>query len=258
MPDFSARRVLTRWEERSVLRGLEDPVEVRHEPLEVVERSAARVEFRQGQELVEAPHGSMGPTDGLASYGFFGPLLGIIMQDVLNGKMGFSHWERTTEGRVAVFQFEVGEASSHYPLQFCCYLGRLGLPREYNAIPGYQGQLSVDPDSGAVRRLLLKADLRPSPFLSVDPDNDIPLLVAEVTVEYGWVEIGGVRYMCPTSGTSVMTSWTLGAAPRWKWSPDEKPPRLPLEKTVHSRVTAINQYRFVDFHAFRGRIRMVE
>ena len=107
---------------------------------------------------------------------------------------------------------------------------------------------------------MLKTDLLQSPLLNIDPDTDLPLLRADLLVEYASVGIGGVRYICPLRSVSVTTSWTLGSHGRYSYSISDKPmmpdPRK-LEAVEHSRVTAINEYQFEDFHVFRGDVRIL-
>ena len=53
---------------------------------------------------------------GLTTWGEFGSLLLIILNDSSEGTIEWSHWENTAAGVVAVFQYEVPKAASHYEI----------------------------------------------------------------------------------------------------------------------------------------------
>ena len=117
IPDFRAKRLLSRFEDLRVLRGLSQPVTVRNDGFHLINRTRTEVQFRDGREVLETVPGKIDPADGLLSWGIFGPLLGMVMEDILRGKIAWSHWESGPDGSIAVFQFEVSEAESHYAVQ---------------------------------------------------------------------------------------------------------------------------------------------
>jgi hypothetical protein len=279
LPDFLATRRMTRFEDLQVLQGVSDPVTVRTLPFRRLDRSAATVVFREGRE-----EGQPGKTQGaavsfgLTDRGIFGVLLAVVATDVLNGRMGFDHWEAAADAqgvngaggqagdsskKVSVFRFVVPESRSHYSIDFCCYNGRDGWVRRYEAEPGYHGEMAIDPESGAILRLVLKSDLDPSPMLHVEADAENPLRRADVLVEYGPVAIGGHSYICPLRSISVQTSWTRGdrgpAPPIILVDSGHVRPNLPQATGMvkYSRVTALNHYDFEGHHLFRGDVQMV-
>ncbi|HUX45158.1 MAG TPA: hypothetical protein VMV57_10445 [Terracidiphilus sp.] len=263
MPDLFATRQLTRFEDLEVVRGVPQPLLAEVKPLALVDQSTGTVHFRDGKEVVE-PTTKVGNAGsfryGLDTWGVFGPLLEIVMADVLHARIGWGHWEVRPAGRLAVLRYAVPEAGSHYSVRFCCYLGQDGLPSSYAATPGYHGELFIDPKTGEILRLVLKADLRPNPLLHVEQEQS-PLLRSDVLVDYGAVDIAGKRYICPERTVSVMTSWTLGPQGPLKRAMSQgeskKAAKKALAEMEFSRVNAINEAVFKDYHVFRSEMRIV-
>jgi len=263
MPDLFATRQSSKFEDLHVVRGGAQPTETEVATLKKTDYSADTVHFRAGREVVEAATMlTYGKTQasGLDTWGTFGPVLEIAMADVLKGKIGWSHWEHGPGGRLAVFRFAVPETASHYDVRFCCYLGEDGLPSSYAATPSYHGELAIDPETGAVLRLVVKADVRPDGAAHTEREKS-PLLRSDVLVEFGPVELGGKQYITPQRAVSVMTSWTLGGQGPLK-NPMSKAEgaraaKKALELLEFSRVNAINEVVFRDYHVFGTEIRLI-
>lgn len=229
----------------------------------MVDQSIGTAHFREGREVVVAASKGSGAKSmgmGLDTWGTFGPMLEIVMSDVLNAKIGWSHWEQGPSGRMAVFRYAVPKAASHYNVRFCCYLADDGLPSSFAAAPGYHGELAIDPDTGAILRLVLKADLKLDVAQQPEQDRN-PVLRSEVLVEYGRVDIGGKQYVCPLRTVSVMTSWTLGGQGPIKRPTSKSEGARAAKKALalmeFSRVNAVNEAAFRDYHVFRSEIRIV-
>ena len=263
MPDLFATRQMIRFEDLQVVRGAQQPFAATVKPLIVVDQSSGTVHFREGREILEAASKNTrarSPLMGLETWGTFGPILEIVMTDILHSKLGWSHWERGPAGPLAVLRYAVPQDASHYDVRFCCYLADDGLPSSFSARPGYHGELAIDPNTGAVLRLVLKTDLRPDAAQPGTSEKS-PLLRNDVLVDYGTIDIAGKQYICPTRFVSVMTSWTLGS---------QGPIKRPLSKAEgsraakkalalmeFSRVNAINEATFRDYHVFRSEMRIV-
>lgn len=102
-------------------------------------------------------------TRGLTSFGEFGPLLSAVLLDLPQGKLAWSHWEQESAKPVAVFGFSVPKAASDYEVKFCCVGGS-----PFVQFTGYHGEITINPEDGAILRLTLLADLAkddPSPEL---------------------------------------------------------------------------------------------
>ena len=262
MPDLFATRDLVRFEDLEVVRGAVQPFTPEIRPLARVDQSSGTVHFRDGREVVEASkrRHPTGTPMGLDTWGTFGPILEIVMTDVLNSKLGWSHWEHGSSRLLAVFHYAVPQEASHYNVRFCCYLSDDGLPNSFSPTPGYHGELVIDPVTGAILRLVLNADLG-SNRAQPDAAERTPLLRNGVLVEYGAITIGSMQYVCPTRFVSVMTTWTLGAqgAIRRSMSRAEgaRAAKKALKLMEFSRVNSINEAAFSNYHVFRSEMRIV-
>ncbi len=201
LPNLFATRETTRFE-NSPQGHLGGTSLIPYQPLHPVGTSTVSVVYRDGREVIDAGTTKGKKTEstpqGLSTRGVFGPILGTVLVDAAQGKLAWSHWEQGTAGTVAVFRYSIPREKSHYQVDFCCVRGnnQNGLYQEFSA---YHGFLAVDPATGAILRLTLEADLRPSD----------PIFRSDAAVEYGPVEIGGRTYICPTKSVSILVSAPL-------------------------------------------------
>jgi len=142
--------------------------------------------------------------NGQVSEGGPGPILSVILQEAATGgKLAWLRWE-TIDGRdVAVFSYSVDKKSSHYEVNYCCFpvtedTGRMWEVAEPNMQTGttwkgfkemvsYRGQFFIDPESGAIVRIVTQADLKPTDFVHQE----------DMRIDYGPVTVGGSRYFVP-------------------------------------------------------------
>jgi len=258
MPNFFATRTTTRFQDLKVSQLFDLTVFVPNQDFHLVDRLSATVSYRNGREVTEAPGagkaaGSVTSSTGLTNWGVFGPLLGVVMADILKGKVGWGHWEQGPAGPLAVFRYVVKEDRSNYTVRYCCFRSDLGEMREFEAVPAYHGEIAIDPESGAVLRLVLKTDLQPA----------LPMERVDVLVEYGPVEIGGKTYICPVKSVSITRAVTLVFHGSLfyvdkKGQPDATGNKLKHTESVSEpRVTAINDVVFDSYHMFRAESRIL-
>jgi hypothetical protein len=224
-----------------------------------MDKRSTSVTYRNGREVLEAPIGqkhksSVSSTAGLTIRGVFGPLLDVVMGNILHGKVTWAHWEQGPAGPMAVFSYAVPEGKSDYTVQYCCFQSEWGEMREFRTIPGYHGEIAIDPASGAVLRLVLKTDLQPA----------LPMKRSDELVEYGPVEIGGRVYICPVKSISITKAKALLFHGRTSDAGRrDKPGSLSGNKLKHAEsgsepaVTAINDVVFENYHLFRGEVRIL-
>jgi hypothetical protein len=166
--------------------------------------------------------------NGLTSWGEFGPMLAMILTDTAKGKVSWSHWEQAAAGPVAVFNFSVPRASSHFQVngsipqhapvetRSVTMPGSFGLQPGldvsrttiFHILPGYHGSLWLDPATGTILRISVQAELK---------DRD-PVKRSDVLVEYGPVLINGRSFVCPVRSLAfrmnpIDPNDTSGAAP---------------------------------------------
>jgi len=258
MPDFYASRTITRFQDLKVTYPFGEPVVVAHQGFHFLDKTNATVLFRDGREVVQAGDGKKGSSvtmsTGLTNWGIFGPLLGVVMTDILKGKIGWGHWEQGATGPLAVFRYAVTEDRSSYSVRYCCFRGDKGNMHEFQAVPAYHGEIGIDPATGAVLRLVVRTDL----------ESSLPMQRAEVAVEYGPVEIGGRTYICPLESTSlskadalVFHGYLFYANKNGKPTNDPWDKLRKEEKVEAPTVTAINKEVFAGYHQFRGDVRIL-
>ncbi len=63
----------------------------------------------------------------------------------------------------------------------------------YSEKPGYHGTIAIDPSTGAVLRLTIEAEL----------SNSDPLQRAATMIEYGPVQIGDRKFICPVRSLAI-------------------------------------------------------
>ncbi len=225
-------------------------------PLHPVSRSIATVLYRDGQEIVQKSAdqqgGSPSASTGLTTHGEFGPIFSVVYGDLPKSNLKWSHWERGPEGLEAVFSFAVPKASSHYQVEFCCISGRI-----FQEFSAYHGELSVDPSTGTILRLVLIADLG---------KND-PIAKAQLMVQYGPVELGGKTYFCPVKSVSISVApvqppHQAGAPFTVNESPMYMRGAPVVVNSVGSRPdaplqTMLNETVFDQYHLFRGDVEIL-
>lgn len=240
MPDFIATRTTTRFQDVKETFLPEEPTVVANRRFRIIDRTVATAVFRNGKEIDQAtnenkPGKYISAKTGLDSWGEFGPLLGVVVTNLLNGKIAWIHWEPTADGPAAVFRFEVSEDKSNYTVRYCC--DRIGGSRKRITLtPAYHGEIAVNPVTGAVLRIALMTDLKP----------DVVLKRADTVIEYGPVDIGGHTHICPIKSASISTEnpqVIKGIPDSISW--------------LGPRIIAINDVEFDHYHQFRGEVRIV-
>jgi VWFA-related protein len=237
LPDFYATRTKVRYEETPKYPDASTPVEYR--PLHVAVSSKATVLYRSGKEVVdsgEARGENRKAEDGnLVTYGVFGPVLGAVT-DAIAGGLIWSHWERGEGGPLAVFRYEIPAEKSHYQAGVCCLPDGDGTG-PFEETVGYNGEIAIDPASGALLRLEVVADLK----------STTPLVRSDIMIEYGPVEIGGKIYICPVRSVSISRARSVISLTEW----DE------TFRTYGPYATMLNDFAFGRYHMFRAKSRML-
>ena len=120
MPNFFVTRVTNRFDDAPHALAKGDwPVDMGLQPTGNVSR---RVAFRDGKEVQDATAAPGNAQDqqelGLRSWGEFGPALTVVLADMAQHAATFSHWEQTSTGLAAVFDYTVPREASHYAVAF--------------------------------------------------------------------------------------------------------------------------------------------
>ena len=250
MPDFLATRLTDSYDNipLSVTHSGWAP----HTDLHPAGNFSHHITYRNGQEVLDLQPDSSGAKPknepspaGLVSFGEFGAALGVILTDASKGILKWSHWEQTAAGPVAVYHYEVPTAASHYWVNYCCVRSSSNdtsdaiasvLPdlnrdvNSYHGTPSYHGNLYLDPATGAVLRVTVESDLKPSD----------PIMRAAISVQYGPVEIGGKSYICPMHSIAISLTKSHAGG-----------------DMSDREILRINDVSFTDYHRFGSTVRII-
>ena len=236
LPDFFVARTTARFDDSpQVLHQGDWPVRT---GMHLVGSSTRNLTYRDGKEILDsatpdktpealaanktdsaaaAPAPAAQQDRGMQSWGDFGPELTVVLTDTAKGSVTWSHWEQTSTGLAAVYNYSVPKAASHFEVSYCCLREEAPSQRRalrygnqargapsavatappdqklFRSTPGYHGTLALDPSTGAILRVALEADLKP----------DDPISRAATVVQYGPVTIGERRYIFPMRSLAI-------------------------------------------------------
>ena len=103
-------------------------------------------------------------------------------------------------------------------------------PVVFQQFSGYQGEIAIDPSSGTILRLVLRADTKPTDLL----------VKANILVEYGREVLDGKTFTCPERSIAL----SAGAGIPVPSTHGKPKPRL-LQ-------TSLNDVMFVRYHLFHA------
>ncbi len=211
--------------------------------LHAIQISRTTVQYRDGQEIVEPGPVKVEKTKqrehGLRTWGAFGPVLGLVLVDAAQNKLGWGHWEQGASGPLAVFRYAVAKDKSHYEVRYCCVAASYGLEsKSFQEMSGYHGEMAVDPATGIIARLTVEAEL----------EAGDPISRAAIAVEYGPVALGGMTYICPSRSVSISVAKTIR---------NMQDPSGHSWRTMGPRQTLLNHVDFDQYHLFRAETRVL-
>ncbi|HEV2279054.1 MAG TPA: VWA domain-containing protein [Acidobacteriaceae bacterium] len=207
------------------------------EPIHLINDSNGTVLYRNGSEVVDAKKSRHSRESGtLSTYGTFGPVLNAVLDNIARHNLAWSRWESRAGGRRAVFRFTVPLSQSHYVIAACCLPDGDGRTMFARAV-GYRGEIAIDPQTGAILRVMISGDLA----------GIVPLDRSEIVVSYGPVSIGGRTYICPLHSVSFMHSRNVDNWQLW----DES------FRTWGPWMSMLNDFSFSNYHLFRANVRML-
>jgi VWFA-related protein len=267
LPNFFVTRTTIRFDDSpQVFRQGEWPVRA---GLHLVGMGTSKLTYRDGKDILDQPtqqtpvavaagkNGAPPPPQqepGMTSRGDFGPELTIVLTDSAQGKVVWSHWEQTSARLAAVYTYSVPKTVSHFEVSYCCITqdvqrelrygnsrgGRSDTPatvmdtsqadsKLFKVTPGYHGTLAVDPNTGAILRITIEAELK----------SEDPISRAATMVQYGPVTVGDRTFIFPKSSMALSVE-----KPGFNGRTGEQPTLL------------VNQTTFTDYHRLGATIRM--
>jgi hypothetical protein len=210
----------------------------------VVQKATLRYRNGHEEQNSERKNGSPNVRErDLNFIGVFGPILATVLADATRGDsiLTWNHWVRGERGREAVFHYLVRAENPHYNIMYCCLVGG----RTFLASPKYLGELAIDPESGAILRLTMQAELGWAREPNMQPVQ--PARGAAMMVEFGPVEIGGSTYICPLRSVVTMRVRTVRTLTVWGQTFEVY---APYE-------TRLNDIVYTDYHKFGAAARML-
>ncbi len=205
LPDFSALRDTVRFEEPPERDNEVWKMPHQDETLHFATGEHATVLYRNGHEVVEkkeklskTPVFRGARARDLETWGTFGPILGYVLTAAVTSPNSFT-WKRRESGKygdVAVFAYRALSRNGAPELSYCCLPEGDGTALYQNTADSY-GEFAVNPDTGAIMRIVINADL------NEERDPDVPLIRSQIMVEYGPEELGGKTYVCPQRSVEI-------------------------------------------------------
>ncbi len=171
--------------------------------------------------------------DRLETTGTFGPILVLVLKAAASpgGMLTWSRWEKGSAGPAAVFNYVSSPNMRDYEVGFCCLaVDEVNIP--FRRRVTFRGEIAIDPPTGHILRLTVKADLEPR----------LPLKNSSIMVEYGPVVMGGQTYFCPLRSVSISRA-------RLVWEIEEWDMRF---KIYGPFKTILNDVTFSGYHLFRA------
>jgi len=246
LPDFFAIRTTTEYEQPSHKEGDTWKTALADQSLREAVTEKATLRYRNGQEEQDAEKKKGSPSakkKDLNFIGVFGPILGSVLVDTTRGdsKLIWSRWVQGEQGREAVFRYVVRVENPHYNVVHCCLVNG----KTFLTSPRYLGELAIDPRTGAILRLTMESQ---SGWIREPNLNPVlPVKGAAMMVEYGPVEIGGRRYVCPHRSVVIIRVRTVSILTIWGQRFDIY---APYE-------TLLNDIVYTDYHKFGAEARML-
>lgn len=248
LPDFFALRNTVRYGEpplRSESIWKVPPVD---QTLHFAASEHATVLYRNGKEVIEKkqklgkhPVSSAG-TRNLETRGTFGPILAYVLSAAASGQstLKWERWERSKDGDLAVFSYSISSPNLLHEVTYCCLPEGNGTT-VYQSKTGAYGEFGLNPDTGAIMRIVITADL------DEDRDPTSPLIRSQVMVEYGPQELGGQNYICPQRSVSISRGRTVRDLHEWE-----------MTFRLYSYFeTMINDVTFGGYHKFGSEARIL-
>ena len=239
LPNFFATRTTVRYRELPINQKQTWKTVFGDRSLRWAGSFRADVLYRNGFEVVDSVKGTK-QEKGTARFntkGIFGPILRAAILDPARGNWVWNRWEQGADGLRAVFHYKVKGPESHYQLASCCLLDGGDGTGAFEFLTGYHGEIAIDPESGAILRLSLEADLEPN----------LPVLRSGIVVEYGPVTIGGTTHLCLVKSISISRVRTIFDL--YEWDHDFRV-YGPFE-------TMMDDVAFGEYHMFRGQTRIL-
>jgi len=196
LPDFVCTETVRRSLAQSLL-GRVMPVNWRLNDTLTMKVSYFNQKEDHKLELIngKAPGRTFDDLGGAIGMGEFGGMLDGIFTPASETAFRWESWKKEGGRRVAVYSYVVQQAHSAYLLSTATAFG----PKQ--AMVGYHGVLEIEEATGAVLRFTYEADRIP---------RDLVLTYALTTVIYSTADVGGAKYLLPSSSETELRGESMG------------------------------------------------
>ncbi len=136
------------------------------------------------------------------------------------GKIAWLRWQAINGRRMAVFSFAVEKEKSHFDVSYCCFpdtstATKVGSSSVMPAVGsilsvstwepfkrnvGYHGEFFINPETGLVVRVITRAEMKPTDFVSREDRR----------IDYGPVAVAGKTYLLPLASVTIMAALPNG------------------------------------------------
>jgi hypothetical protein len=249
LPDFYASRDTVHFEEPAERDNESWKMSDQDQTLHFAAEGHATVLYRNGHEVDEQKQ-KLGKrrvaaavrARGLETTGTFGPILTFLLTAAASssGSLGWERWERGKNGDTAVFTFKASGANNVPELTYCCLPEGNGTTVYRDKADDY-GEFAVNPDTGAIMRIAINADLEE------ERDPDVPLIRSQIMVEYGPVKLGDKTYICPQRSVEVSRGRTERLLHEWGM----------VFSLYGYFETMVNDVTFRGYHKFGSEVRIL-
>jgi len=249
LPDFYALRDTVRFEEPPQRDNEIWKMPHKDQTLHFGSSEHATVLYRNGNEVVEKKQklGKRSVVRGvraryLETWGTFGPILAYVLTAAAKSPstLRWKRWESGKYGDLAVFSYRVASTTGVPELTYCCLPEGEGTSPYQNKADTY-GEFALNPDTGAIMRVVINADL------DEERDPDVPLIRSQLMVEYGPVDLGGTTYTCPQRSVTISRGRSEREIHEWG-----------MVFNLYSYFeTLINDATFGGYHKFGSEARML-
>jgi VWFA-related protein len=242
LPNLSTERTTTLFIEPPRAEGQTWKTAAGDHFLEPVSVAKAAVNVSKGDEAVrEISFSALRQTHenrSLQTEGTFGPILASVLIAVAKpqSRLIWARWEKGDSRPLAVFRYFISKDTPIFHVGFCCLAVDFSRTSFETNAPTY-GEITVNPASGAILRLTIRADL----------SWRLPLQRSDIMVEYGPVILGGETYICPIRGVSISRQRTVVEETEYG---EKFKVYAPFE-------TLLNDVSYKDYHLFLSTSRML-
>lgn len=242
LPNLSAERTTTLYVEPP--RATEQPWKTAagDHYLEPASAAKAEVQVFEGQETVQETSVNVirktSQSKSLHTEGAFGPILAAVLIAVSKpeSRLMWARWEKGTAGPVAVFRYNIPKDTPIFKVEYCCLAVDFGQIKFETYAPT-NGEITVDPETGAILRFTMRAGL----------SWRLPLQHSDIMIEYGPVVLGETSYICPIRGVSISRPRSIVQVSEFNET----------FKTYAPFETILNDVKYENYHLFRSSSRVL-